>query len=189
MWWSKLFSHNLQWIGIPGNLLTCFIITTNSYMRTPPNFFLLNLAITDLLTLSSKSYYFKYIFMCFHSIINQSVKILRSKSLIFHMNFSDSNWNPSILEALSMAFRSFRLCNSIDSKRIGYICIDWNNDLLYDGKVRKYHKNSDRNCFCFEAANFWPFNLTSLTLYLQRSDNDFFQLLPHYIWLNISLKS
>ena len=40
-------------VGVPGNLLTCLIITTNSYMRTPPNFFLLNLAATDILTLTS----------------------------------------------------------------------------------------------------------------------------------------
>ena len=38
-------------VGVPGNLLTCFIIATNSYMRTPPNFFLFNLAVVDLLTL------------------------------------------------------------------------------------------------------------------------------------------
>ena len=53
-----IYYGTLMAIGIPGNLLTCFIITTNSYMRTPPNFFLLNLAVTDLLTLSSKSYHF-----------------------------------------------------------------------------------------------------------------------------------
>ena len=46
-------------IGVPGNLLTCLIIITNSYMRTPPNFFLLNLAATDLLTLTCK--YCRYI--------------------------------------------------------------------------------------------------------------------------------
>ncbi len=43
-------------VGIPGNLLTCFIIVTNSYMRTPPNYFLFNLAIADLLTLTRKIY-------------------------------------------------------------------------------------------------------------------------------------
>ena len=37
--------------GIPGNLLTCFIIITNSYMRTAPNLFLLNIAIADIFTL------------------------------------------------------------------------------------------------------------------------------------------
>ena len=37
--------------GIPGNLLTCCIILTNSYMRTAPNFFLLNILIADIFTL------------------------------------------------------------------------------------------------------------------------------------------
>ena len=38
-------------VGIPGNVLTCTIIITNSYMRIAPNFFLLNIALADLLTL------------------------------------------------------------------------------------------------------------------------------------------
>ena len=38
-------------VGIPGNGLTCLIILTNSYMRTAPNIFLLNIAIADLVTL------------------------------------------------------------------------------------------------------------------------------------------
>ena len=44
-------------VGIPGNLVTCCIILTNSYMRTAPNLFLLNIAIADLFTLFlSKSF-------------------------------------------------------------------------------------------------------------------------------------
>ena len=43
--------------GIPGNFVTCCVILTNSYMRTAPNFFLLNIAIADLFTLIlGKSY-------------------------------------------------------------------------------------------------------------------------------------
>ena len=38
--------------GVPGNLLTCLIILWNSYMRAPPNFFLFNLAIVDIITLT-----------------------------------------------------------------------------------------------------------------------------------------
>ena len=49
-----IFYGALMAVGIPGNLLTCFIIATNSYMRTPPNFFLFNLAAVDLLTLTCK---------------------------------------------------------------------------------------------------------------------------------------
>ena len=39
-------------VGIPGNGLTILIILTNSYMRTAPNIFLLNIALADLLTLT-----------------------------------------------------------------------------------------------------------------------------------------
>ena len=42
----------LLFVGIPGNGLTCLIILTNSYMRTAPNLFLLNLAFADLVTLT-----------------------------------------------------------------------------------------------------------------------------------------
>ena len=38
-------------VGVPGNLLTCLIICTNSYMLTPSNFFLVSLALTDLLSI------------------------------------------------------------------------------------------------------------------------------------------
>jgi len=37
-------------VGIAGNGLTILIILTNSYMRTAPNFFLLNIALADLVT-------------------------------------------------------------------------------------------------------------------------------------------
>ena len=39
-------------VGIPGNGLTLLIILTNSYMRTAPNIFLLNIALADLVTLT-----------------------------------------------------------------------------------------------------------------------------------------
>ena len=38
-------------VGFFGNLLTAIIIIFNSYMRVPPNFFLLSLAIADMITL------------------------------------------------------------------------------------------------------------------------------------------
>ena len=38
-------------VGVPGNGLTCLIILTNSYMRTAPNLYLLNIAIVDLISL------------------------------------------------------------------------------------------------------------------------------------------
>ena len=37
--------------GIPGNILTCLTIITNSYLKTAPNYFIFNLAIVDLITL------------------------------------------------------------------------------------------------------------------------------------------
>ena len=47
-----VFYAILFFAGVPGNLLTCFIILLNSYMRAPPNFFLFNLAIVDIITLT-----------------------------------------------------------------------------------------------------------------------------------------
>ena len=43
----------LMLVGIPGNVLTCLIIKANAYMRTPPNYYLANLAAVDLITLVS----------------------------------------------------------------------------------------------------------------------------------------
>ena len=37
--------------GIPGNIITCLTIISNSYLRTAPNFFIFNLAVVDLITL------------------------------------------------------------------------------------------------------------------------------------------
>ena len=37
--------------GIPGNILTCLTIVTNSYLKTAPNYFIFNLAAVDLVTL------------------------------------------------------------------------------------------------------------------------------------------
>lgn len=38
-------------LGVPGNFLTCLIIFMNSYMWASPNYFLFNLAVTDIITL------------------------------------------------------------------------------------------------------------------------------------------
>ena len=49
--------------GIPGNILTCLTIVTNSYLKTAPNYFIFNLAIVDLITLIignvTTNFYFK----------------------------------------------------------------------------------------------------------------------------------
>ena len=45
------YYSTLLFVGIPGNVLTCLIILTNSYMRTAPNFFLFNIALADFVTL------------------------------------------------------------------------------------------------------------------------------------------
>ena len=37
--------------GIPGNIITCLTIISNSYLRTAPNFFIFNLAVVDLIIL------------------------------------------------------------------------------------------------------------------------------------------
>ena len=46
------FYVSLFTIGVSGNFLTCLIIFMNSYMRTPPNYYLFNLAVTDIITQS-----------------------------------------------------------------------------------------------------------------------------------------
>ena len=51
IWIPTIFYSIVSILGIPGNILTCMTIISNSYMRTTPNFFILNLAITDLITL------------------------------------------------------------------------------------------------------------------------------------------
>ena len=58
-------------VGIPGNALTLLIIITNSYMRTAPNIFLLNVALADLLTLTLGKYilYTNSIMWCQYRII------------------------------------------------------------------------------------------------------------------------
>ena len=48
----SLFYSLLFLVGFLGNILTALIIIFNSYMRVPPNFFLLSLAFADLITLS-----------------------------------------------------------------------------------------------------------------------------------------
>ena len=44
-------------VGIPGNGLSILIILTNSYMRTSPNIFLLNIALADFVTLTMGKYF------------------------------------------------------------------------------------------------------------------------------------
>ena len=51
IWIPTIFYSVVSILGVPGNILTCMTIVANSYMRTVPNFFILNLAITDSITL------------------------------------------------------------------------------------------------------------------------------------------
>lgn len=39
-------------LGIPANFLTCFVILWKGYLRSPSNYFLFSLAITDIITLA-----------------------------------------------------------------------------------------------------------------------------------------
>ena len=82
-------------VGVPGNLLTCLIITTNSYMRTPPNFFLLNLAATDLLTLTRN----------YCECINNS--LLPFDNLIVRISFK-----PDVFYQLNIKFQWYQLKSS-----------------------------------------------------------------------------
>ena len=53
-------------IGLLGNLLTSLIILTNSYMRTAPNMYLLNLAVVDIITLIISKLTFCLMFAIFN---------------------------------------------------------------------------------------------------------------------------
>ena len=46
-----VFYSTVAFLGFPGNLLTCFTIWQNTYMKTASNWLIFNLAITDLITL------------------------------------------------------------------------------------------------------------------------------------------
>lgn len=43
--------------GVAGNLSTCIVIWKNSYMHTVTNYYLFNLAVSDLLTLTLGTYF------------------------------------------------------------------------------------------------------------------------------------
>jgi len=51
-----VFYASLFLLGVPGNFLTCLIIFMNSYMRASPNYYLFNLAVADIMTLSIGKY-------------------------------------------------------------------------------------------------------------------------------------
>ena len=60
-----IFYGSLFLLGVPGNFLTCLIIFMNSYMRAAPNYYLFNLAVADILTLSiGKLYSISAFFDC-----------------------------------------------------------------------------------------------------------------------------
>ena len=57
-----IFYGSLFLLGVPGNFLTCLIIFMNSYMRAAPNYYLFNLAVADILTLSIGKLYSIFIY-------------------------------------------------------------------------------------------------------------------------------
>ena len=46
----------LWFVGLLGNIATCLVIYKTSYLRTPTNYYLFNLAITDILTFTIGKY-------------------------------------------------------------------------------------------------------------------------------------
>ena len=58
-----IFYGSLFLLGVPGNFLTCLIIFMNSYMRAAPNYYLFNLAVADILTLSIGKLYSIFIYL------------------------------------------------------------------------------------------------------------------------------
>ena len=56
VWFPSILYPIISLLGIPGNLLTCLSIYKIPYMRTSSNFFIFNLALSDLLSLSFGNY-------------------------------------------------------------------------------------------------------------------------------------
>ena len=56
VWFPSILYPIISLLGIPGNILTCLSIYKIPYMRTPSNFFIFNLALSDLLSLSFGTY-------------------------------------------------------------------------------------------------------------------------------------
>ena len=71
-----IFYGSLFLLGVPGNFLTCLIIFMNSYMRAAPNYYLFNLAVADILTLSIGKLYSIFIYFLIVSSPKQSKELL-----------------------------------------------------------------------------------------------------------------
>ena len=56
VWFPSILYPIISLLGIPGNFLTCLSIYKIPYMRTSSNFFIFNLALSDLLSLSFGNY-------------------------------------------------------------------------------------------------------------------------------------
>ena len=73
--WSTLLPLTIIYsifliIGVCGNLVTCIVIMSNEYMRTPTNVYLLNLAIADIATLVIS----KFKTVCKHALFKQNAE-------------------------------------------------------------------------------------------------------------------
>lgn len=81
-------------LGVPGNFLTCLIIFMNSYMWASPNYFLFNLAVTDIITL------------VIGKMQSPLATFFKEADLFF---YSDAHGDFSIVEPISMAIWGFRM--------------------------------------------------------------------------------
>ena len=125
-------------LGVPGNLLTCCIILSYSYMRTAPNLFLLNIAIADIFTLLlGKFFNSQYLEMIksFYFYRYNTIRLHATKHFVDYFSYTIGiNYD---LEIISMALWRLwlRSCNCY--LRVGIPCLNCNHDIVFYRKVRK----------------------------------------------------
>ena len=120
-------------VGVFGNLLTSWVISKSLVLQTPPNFYIFNLAIVDLITLLLGMYNcrgLKFWLLLYSTLWNDSREIN-----IDIFRFSSSDGDSSYLALLSLVFRESRVCRCCDSWWAGDISFSRYNDCIYCWEV------------------------------------------------------
>ena len=133
VWFPSILYPIISLLGIPGNLLTCLSIYKIPYMRTPSNFFIFNLALSDLLSLSFGNHKLFSL-----NDVKQIVKLLmwHSSPILFILcTFSSSNGSISNLDKLPDTSRKDWVQFSYSGIRVVHLCVSSNTNHIYNRKV------------------------------------------------------